>query len=180
MMRIWFPWSGENESRLQNLQKRKRQRGRRVLQDISPDDDDVFGGFSDDNLDFRSGRRDVMISVDRGPLPPGRTVRSCGRIVLEKAERSQFPSCPAECVRPALSVVKSNSQSISDDGSTPSPKRDFESMHGVPAGSSTSKKHCPKQLPTEASRELVNPDGLISQHPEANKSEAKLHQLTEN
>ncbi|CAA7045914.1 unnamed protein product [Microthlaspi erraticum] len=48
-----------------------------------------------------------------------------------------------------LSVVKSNSQSISDDGSTPSPKRDFESMHGVPAGSSTSKKHCPKQLPTE-------------------------------
>ncbi|CAA7050348.1 unnamed protein product [Microthlaspi erraticum] len=42
-------------------------------------------------------------------------------------------------------------------------------MHGVPAGSSTSKKHCPKQLPTEASRELVNPDGLISQHPEANK-----------
>ncbi|CAA7062000.1 unnamed protein product [Microthlaspi erraticum] len=79
-----------------------------------------------------------------------------------------------------LSVVKSNSQSISDDGSTPSPKRDFESMHGVPAGSSTSKKHCPKQLPTEASRELVNPDGLISQHPEANKSEAKLHQLTEN
>ncbi|CAA7043611.1 unnamed protein product [Microthlaspi erraticum] len=79
-----------------------------------------------------------------------------------------------------MSVVKSNSQSISDDGSTPSPKRDFESMHGVPAGSSTSKKHCPKQLPTEASRELVNPDGLISQHPEANKSEAKLHQLTEN
>ncbi|CAA7043612.1 unnamed protein product [Microthlaspi erraticum] len=69
MMRIWFPWSGENESRLQNLQKRKRQRGRRVLQDISPDDDDVFGGFSDDNLDLVD--RDAMISVDRGPLPPG-------------------------------------------------------------------------------------------------------------
>ncbi|CAA7057495.1 unnamed protein product [Microthlaspi erraticum] len=78
-----------------------------------------------------------------------------------------------------LSVVKSNSQSISDDGSTPSPKHDFESMHGIPAGSSTSKKHCPKKLPTEASRELVNPDGLLSQHPEANKTEAKLHQLTE-
>ncbi|CAA7047294.1 unnamed protein product [Microthlaspi erraticum] len=43
----------ENESRVQNLQTRKRQRGRRVLQDISnlPDDDDVSVGLSDDNLD---------------------------------------------------------------------------------------------------------------------------------
>ncbi|CAA7056761.1 unnamed protein product [Microthlaspi erraticum] len=80
-----------------------------------------------------------------------------------------------------LSVVKSNNQSISDDGSTPSPKRGFESMQSDPAGSSTSKKHCSKQLPTKASKKLVNPDGLISQHSVANPSEAFLvQQLSEN
>ncbi|CAA7047293.1 unnamed protein product [Microthlaspi erraticum] len=78
-----------------------------------------------------------------------------------------------------LSVVKSNSQSISDDGSTPSPKRDFESMHGVPAGSSTSKKPCPKQLPTEPVESWSIRVDYLASIPKQIKTEAKLHQLTE-
>ncbi|CAA7050874.1 unnamed protein product [Microthlaspi erraticum] len=53
---------------------------------------------------------EVMIWTDHGPLPSwstvgrARSIKSLysrlGRSV--KAEGSQFPSCPAECVRPAV------------------------------------------------------------------------------